>query len=680
MHIRSIAVPTLLLSLVVLAQVPAQGLTPADVARLRVVTGIHPSPDGSAVAFTRLAPRPLDSGPGANRNHLYLLDRDGERLLIGGKASARGVAWRPDGKAITFVRKGADDAHAEVWALPMNGGEAVRVTKTPRGVSSYEWAPDGKSIAYSARDERPKLRAKNRKRGFKQVVVDEDWVGATLYRYDVATGKSTPLTKGGVVNHFAFAPDGSKLAVGIAPRNLVDDRYMFTQLYTVDASGTSPGQRRLAANPGKLGAYAWSPDGSALAYVAGADKRDPHAGMLYVVAAGGGEPRALTPGLKGMIHDVTWPEAGSLVVSASVGVKTFLWRIDVATGERESLTAPGDVAFRTIARGGSRWFAIGSTASHPNEVFELVRADDGYRPERRTDSNRWLAEIRLGRQEVFSFKARDGLAIEGILMLPVDYAAGQRYPLVIVAHGGPEAHFSDGWNTDYGRWGQMLCARGYVTWYPNYRASTGYGVAFAKADHGDPMGREFEDHLDAIAALAKRGLIDPERVGLGGGSYGGYTAAWAATFHSRHFAAAVSFVPFTDIRTKWYTSDIPHEFHQVHYEEKWPHEQREFLAERSPLSHAERCRTPLLLCGGTSDPRVHPSQPFMLYRAVKFATETPVRYVQYPGEGHGNRTNVYRFDYCVRGIRWFDHYVKQRERRAAPLPPLDIDYDAWLKR
>ena len=249
--------------------------------------------------------------------------------------------------------------------------------------------------------------------------------------------------------------------------------------------------------------------------------------------------------------------------------------------------------------------------------------------------------------------------------------------MVIVAHGGPEGHYSNGWLTTYSNWGQMLSARGYFAWYPNYRSSTGRGVAFAKSDHGDPMGAEFEDHLDAIAHFDEKGLIDVDRVGIGGGSYGGYTAAWAATRHSPSFAAAVSFVPFVDIRTKWYTTDIPWEFYYVHYQEKWPHQQEDFLHQRSPLTHAANCRTPLLLAGGTKDPRVHPSQPFMLYRAVKTSTDTPVRYVQYPGERHGNRTNVYRYDYSVRTLRWFDHYLGSSDSRNIAPPPHEIDYTEW---
>jgi dipeptidyl aminopeptidase/acylaminoacyl peptidase len=160
------------------------------------------------------------------------------------------------------------------------------------------------------------------------------------------------------------------------------------------------------------------------------------------------------------------------------------------------------------------------------------------------------------------------------------------------------------------------------------------------------MGGEFEDHLDAIDHFAQRGWVDAGRVGIGGGSYGGYTAAWAATRHSEHFAAAVSFVPITHVAATWLTTDIPWEYFY-------------------------------LLLGGTSDTRVHPSQPFMLYRAVEASTETPVRYVQYPGEGHGNRTNVYRYDYALRALRWFDHYLRAGDHRGDAPPPVDLEYEGW---
>lgn len=659
-----------------------KGLTPADVARIQYVLGVHPDRDGFEVAFTRLVQRPLEAGPGSAFVHLFAKKAgEPERLLLGGMNRVGGVCWSPDFKEIHFLKKGGGDRHVEVYALPMDGGEPRRVTRTSRGVQSFKWSPDGAALAYTAADQLPRLRSTARKMGFRPKVVDEEWTGVSLYVRDRKTGKSRRLTRRRTVFSFEWASDGKKLAVGLAPRNLIDDRYMFTRLWLVRPSPGRGGKimEPLVENPGKLGGYAWSPDSTRLAYIAGADRRDPHAGMLYVVDTADRKPRCLTEGFKGMVHEVKWKDDDTLLAVVTTGVYSHLYEIRLADGRASTVLSGGDVAFRHFARSGNgkAIFLTGSTATHPGEVF---RVKEGGGLERLTRSNPWMKDVALGRQRVFSFKARDGLAIEGLLMDPVGYKEGTQYPLVILVHGGPEAHFSNGWHTDYGRWGQLLAARGYFVWYPNYRASTGYGVAFAKANHGDPMGREFEDHLDAIDALDAEGLIDPKRVGLGGGSYGGYAAAWAATRHSKHFAAAIAFVPFVDVRTKWYTSDIPNEFYLVHYEEKWPHEQVAFLAERSPLTHAPACRTPLLICGGTADTRVHPSQPFMLYRAVKFATSTPVRYVQYPGEGHGNRLNVYRFDYCIRSLRWFDHYLKQGDHRLDEPPPLDLNYRKWMKK
>ena len=651
--------------------------------KLRNVTGVYPHPSTDVVAFTRTEPRSTDKKPGGTHNHLYVLEPTAagplhERLLVGGAKSVRGVAWDPRSQLITFMdRRGP---RTEVFSIDMTG-EMVQITDTPHGLTSYKWRPDGGAIAFTVTDPLPPAREQAREKGFRQHVVDEDYRHVSLWIWERDSGEMRRLTEDCTVFSYEWSPTGTHLAAGIAPHNLVDDRYMFTRLHRIDAA--SGETELLVDNPGKLGAYAWSPDGQTLAYVSAADRNDPHAGTLFVVDAKTRETRALTADFRGMVHDVFWMGDDEPVLFATIseGVRSSVAMIDLDTGE---LTLPASlprIAFTAVAPvGDTHAYTVASTAGHPREIYRLTADDDRVvKGERLTNSNPWLDDVTLGEQRVVRFNARDGVEIEGLLMYPVGYREGELYPLVIVAHGGPESHFSDGWNTDYGRWGQMLCGRGYFAWYPNYRASTGYGVEFAKADHGDPMGAEFEDHLDAIDHFAAEGLIDTDRVGLGGGSYGGYTAAWAATKHSESFAAAVSFVPFVDIRTKWYTSDIPYEFYYVHYQEKWPHEQRGFLSDRSPLSYADRCRTPLLVLGGTDDPRVHPSQPFMLYRAVKFATPTPVRYVQYPGEGHGNRSNVYQYDYALRTLRWFDHYLAPGQGRSAAPPPLDVDYGAWME-
>jgi dipeptidyl aminopeptidase/acylaminoacyl peptidase len=505
--------------------------------------------------------------------------------------------------------------------------------------------------------------------GFEQVILDEDWRHLLLHLWN-NDGIITRLTNLGSVFSFEWAPDGSRLAAAMAPRSLVDDRYMFQRLHLVDPA---TGQvKKLVENPGKLGDFAWSPDSRKLAYISAVDRNDTHAGMLFVVDIESKKVSGLTPDFEGMVHSVYWLKADRVRLIVSRGVESRVTELDLRTKSWHDFPG-GEMAFKSIATSGNNMAAVVSTPAHPEEVFAL--SEENW--QRLTISNPWLEKVKLAKQQIFTFEARDGLKIEGILMFPRDFQEGKRYPLVIVVHGGPESHFNNGWLTAYNRWGQLLSQKGFFAWYPNYRSSTGRGVAFVKSDHGDPMGREFEDHIDAIAEFSKKGWVDSKRVGIGGGSYGGYTAAWAATRHSQRFAAAVSFVPVTHLPTKWYTSDIPWEFYYVHYQEKWPHEQMQFLTERSPLTYAAECRTPLLLAGGTNDTRVHPSQPLMLYRAVKTSTKTPVRYVRYPDEEHGNKTNVYRYDYCIRALRWFDHYLKPGENRQDVPPSLDLDYSEW---
>jgi dipeptidyl aminopeptidase/acylaminoacyl peptidase len=652
----------------------AQSLSPLDVAKIRAVRGVYPSPDGSQIAFVRSEPRTPADDPGSDYQNLFVVPASGgaERRLLGGKISVRGVSWSPDGRYVCFLDKRDGDKFTQVYGLPMDGGEPTPLTAAGVDISQYAWRADGKQIAYTAADSLPDADSEREDLGFEQVAFDEFYRCNSLHLWDIATSSSRRLTSNQHVNSFIWSPDGAKLAAAISPRSAVDDTYMSQRLFIVDPK--EPTVEKLVDNPGKLGTYTFSPDGSKLAYISAADRRDPHAGMLYVIDVKNRQVQSLTDGLEGMVHEVVWLDTDKIVACLSRSVQTTLEALSLTDGQWQNASPLGP-AFRgmkPLGSDGNRWVMAGSTATHPDEVLRY----DG-RWTRLTNSNPWLTSKKLGKQAIETITARDGLKFEGLLMYPVGFQAGTRYPLVIVAHGGPESHFSNGWNTSYGRWGQLLCARGYFAWLPNYRASTGRGVTFAKADHGDPMGREFEDHLDAIAEFNKRGLIDPQRVGVGGGSYGGYTAAWAATRHSEHFAAAVSFVPVVDLRTKWLCSDIPYEYYHVHYEEKWPHQQPKLLADRSPLTYAERCTTPLLLLGGTSDTRVHPSQPHMLYRAVQFATNTACRYIQYPGEGHGNRRNVYRYDFCVRTLRWFDHYLKPGDHRHDPLPPRNIDLSPW---
>src|SRR6185436_3976197 len=184
-----------------------------------------------------------------------------------------------------------------------------------------------------------------------------------------------------------------------------------------------------------------------------------------------------------------------------------------------------------------------------------------------------------------NWKARDGLELEGILIRPLDEKQGNKYPLIVVVHGGPEAHNRNGWLTNYSNPGQMAAARGYAVFYPNYRGSTGRGVAFSKMGQGDPAGKEFDDIIDGIDHLISTGLVDKDKVGVTGGSYGGYATAWLSTKYTDRFAAGVMFVGISDLISKLGTTDIANEEFLVHSRSRLADQWQLFL-ERSPIFHA----------------------------------------------------------------------------------------------
>ena len=191
---------------------------------------------------------------------------------------------------------------------------------------------------------------------------------------------------------------------------------------------------------------------------------------------------------------------------------------------------------------------------------------------------------------------------------------------------------------------------------PNYRASSGRGVDFTMVGYGDLVGVEYDDVLDGIDHLIEIGYVDKDRVGMGGGSYGGYFSAWSATRHTDRFAASVVFVGISNQISKRKTTDIPWEDYYVHWG-YWTHEDWQDVYSRSPIKYAHQSKTPTLILHGTDDPRVPPSQGLELYRALKLHGEAPVRLIWYNGEGHGNRLNVHRLDYIVRTMDWFDYYL-----------------------
>ena len=403
-----------------------------------------------------------------------------------------------------------------------------------------------------------------------------------------------------------------------------------------------------------------------LAMVAAEDINDPSDGRLMVVPATGGKPVDLLPGMKGSVSSVAFAKNDEIHYIAHYGVETALEAIRPDGTGKRTVVAPGDYVIASAdMAGGVGAFSI-NTPAHPPELYVMQKGE----MMRKTTSNPWLAKVQMGEQSVVTYKARDGMEIEALLITPVGYEKGQRVPMIVNVHGGPEAHYSNGWNNYYSQLGQMAAARGMAMLYPNYRGSTGYGVAFSKVSQGDPAGAEFDDLADGIDAMVQRGIADAAKIGVTGGSYGGYATGWMATKYSDKIAAGVMFVGISNKISKVGTTDIPDEEFHVHARKR-PWDDWMFMLERSPIYYAGQSDTPLLIMHGKEDPRVDPGQSYELYRHLKLRSEAPVRFVLYPGEGHGNRRATARFDYSLRALQWFDSFLMDGADEA---PEGKLDY------
>jgi dipeptidyl aminopeptidase/acylaminoacyl peptidase len=671
------SIPETLLALALLLQ-NGDVMTPRHVAKIRSVTSAEIAPDGSLVAYALSLPRaPWTDKNGTPYTELRVVDREGRtRGFVTGEVNVSQVRFAPDGRSITYLAKRGDDKHNALWRIAVDGGESQKVYAHETSIAGYAFSPDGRTLAFLAAEKEPEARKKSKEKGFDAEVYEEQLLFTRIHvlalpaegEEGTEPGKPRVLEVTGHASELSFSPAGDALAVALAPTPLVDDEYMAKKVHVIDVA--SGAVRARFDNPGKLGEIRISPDGKHVAMISGETINDPAEGRLMVAPAGGGALRDLLPGLEGHVTAVAWKDHDTIAFVADIGVTSSYETIDVDGSNRVTLIPAGKHAITGLSLAANGGYAAMTIESwkHPREVF--VCADLDPKPVRLTDHNEWLNELRFAKQEVVRYTARDGLEIEGILVRPLDEEKDTRYPLIVTVHGGPEAHVKDGFATAYSNPGQMAAARGMAVFYPNYRGSTGRGVAFSRLGQGDFGGKEFDDLVDAVDHFVRVGLVDEKRVGITGGSYGGYATAWCSTKYTERFAAGVMFVGISDQISKAGTTDIPNEMFLVH-ENKRPWEDWQHFLDRSPIRWVEQARTPLLIMHGKDDPRVHPSQSLELYRNLKVIGKTPVRLVWYPGEGHGNRKAASRYDYSVRMLMWFEHYLKGDGQG---MPPADLEY------
>lgn len=656
----------------------AEVFGPEDVMNLQVAVNARVSPDGKWIAYTVSVPRGVNDKAGTAYSELHVVSTGTgtSRPFVTGKVNVGSVEWSPDGKVISFLMKRGEKAEAQVWTIPVDGGEASQATSAKNGVISYSWHPAGAQLAYTATEPDTKREKKLDDKGYGFVFFEENLKHRNLYLVNIkdyqADGDPVQLTENITVWSFDFNHDGSKIAAGASEKNLVDYRYVFQHIYMIDVA--SKEISRFSDNPGKLGGYAFSPDDRYVAYCGALTRRDHAVSQLYVKPVGGGETRNLTePDFKGHVEWAGWKDNNTIVYLAGEGVENTLNTVRASDGKNRKVILhsknTGMIFEAPHITNDFKHMAF--TASSPEIPRDVYYWTGKGKPKRLTTLNPWLAERKLGKREVVTYQARDGWEVEGLLNYPVDYDPAQKYPLIVFVHGGPESHYSNDWRTSYSNAAQVLNGRGYLVFFPNYRGSTGYGLAHIEKHYGDPAGVEFDDIADGIEYLVAKGIADPGRVGLGGGSYGGYAAAWFATYYTKYVRAVQMYVGISDLVSKRSTTDIPYEELFVHSIEKLENVWEKSL-ERSPIYYAGQSRTATLIIGGTSDTRVNPGQSIEFYRQLKMNDHPAVRLVQYPGEGHGNRKMPGRRDVLYRTLQWFDWYVKDLKPLDGEMPPLDI--------
>jgi dipeptidyl aminopeptidase/acylaminoacyl peptidase len=670
---RLLCVLLLALTLGSASAVTAQGkkMTIEDALALQEVGAPQWSPDGRLIAFSV---NEWNKKENRRDSHIHIIPAAGgaSYKLTNGERGETAPQWSPDSTRIAFLaNRAAPSADAparnQIWVIPVAGGEAERVTDEEAGVAQFRWSPDGKQLAYVVRDtpQDKAERDKRKKDKFDAIVVDSGFIYSHLWTINLATKEKKRVTEGSfTVTDPQWSPDGGWVAYTMSKggsqesafTDISDERN--TDLFIAPAGGGAV--RQLTTNPGPDYAPRFSPDGKWLAYLASDDPAS-WAGKVDLMlmptdAAAGGSAATFAPrNLTGKYNDsvngaAKWsPDGGALYAAGAEGVYGQLLKIAVAGGEPKTIfSSKGAYGGVDLSRDGRMLAFVFNDAKSPNDIW--VASSAGRDARRLTNFNPGIKDFALVPTEVIRWKAPDGLEIEGLLVRPLGYEQGKRYPLILQIHGGPYGQFAFGLNTR----AQIFAANGYAVLLPNPRGSTGYGNKFTTANIGDWGGKDYQDLMSGVDELIKMGLADPERLGVMGGSYGGFMTFWVITQTNR-FKAAIGHAGISDWYSFYGQSDIPGLMEYGFGGVPWT--AREAYEKWSPVRYADRVKTPLMITHGEQDRRVPIAQAEQYYRALrKRGVETV--FIRYPREGHGISEPNHQIDLVRRQLEWFDKHVK----------------------
>ena len=634
---------SLVVCLLFAAILHAASLTPEKALSRRQITDVRFSPDGARIAVA------INEPPQGDRRvtHIWMVDAR-TRELTQFTTSPKGESsprWSPAaaGKRLAFLSN--RDEREQIYLMQTSGGEAERLTEGKNAVRSFEWSPDGRQIAFLAPDPKTDAEEKKEKDKDDARVVDKDNKPARLWVVDLETRKVNPLTsRPWDISDMRWTPEGDRLIVTASDHPERDEHTR--RIFSVSTVPGSAGELKPVASPrGPFSQVRVSPDGASLAYI-GARVDGPSSHDLYVQPLAGGAARNLTAAsLDRPIRSYAWRKDGSLLAQAETGFtgKFYVVHADGKSEPLEGLGAPPAGPFD--AAGDGLAYASETAVDAP----ELWLGKRGSAAEKVTSINESWKQVSLIKPELVRYKSFDGLEIEGALLKPAGYREGVRVPLVVLVHGGPTGRWAD----TFEAWGQLLADRGYAILYPNIRGSVGYGHRFIESNRADWGGGDFKDVMAGVDFLIERGLADPERLGIGGWSYGGYMALWAVT-QTQRFKASVSGAPMSDLASEFGTENSS-------TGDEWfygtPYEKLDGFIRSSPITWVKNARTPTLLLQGDADTTDPIGQSQQFYRALK-RYRVDSDFVVYPREGHGLREEKHLLDRLNRIVAWYDKYLK----------------------
>jgi dipeptidyl aminopeptidase/acylaminoacyl peptidase len=645
-------------------------MTLDDIEHLLDVGSPQLSPDSKWIAYTV---RRVDTKADKNITNLWMVSWDGTQdiqLTYEVDHSVSDPRWSPDGKYLSFLsdRTGAPDVKGnQVWVLDRRGGEARQLTGVKGKLSGYQWSPDAKKLLLVIAEDpeqeaKDKVKNASEKEKPKPIVIDryhfkqdiEGYLSTNtrpelIYLYDIATGKLDKLTSDTRFRerNAVWSPDGTQIAY-ISNHDAEPDRTNNTDVFVVSAAPNSTA-RKLTSFPGPDGGEpAWSPDGKWIAYIQGSELKyaEYSQRLLAVVAAAGGEPRVLTAQFDRPVDSPVFSADGQSVgVLAADDRSRYPAAVSMRDGSIRRLVNAAGVASaqdEKLDRLAITW----TTDTVPAEIFAV---EDGKVRKLTSHNDALVATLQLGETRDIAGHSPDGTEVHGLLTLPTGYVAGKRYPLLLLIHGGPDGQDAHAFVPQR----QLFAGRGYVVLNVNYRGSHGRGKAYQQAIFADWGQKEVVDLLACVDETLKQGFADPDRLGIGGWSYGGILTDYTIATTTR-FKAAISGAgnanPLGFYGVDQYVLQYENELGPP-----WKNPEV-YLKLGYPLLHADRIKTPTLFMGGDQDFNVPVTGGQQMYQALR-SLNVPTELIVYPGQFHGFTRPSFIRDRYQRNLDWYDKYL-----------------------